>query len=133
MSATNSAMLGHLRTKLQGFERSLGEAIHEMANHERQQNGQPLKKVHGWIEVKKADPNDKLASVTGIDWVAYIHARVIGGTTYSVPVVPDEFNPRADKIVRPEDSPHVFKLMHEAEDAANAELPGFVSYIESKL
>ena len=45
----------------------------------------------------------------------------------------DEFNPRTDKIVRPDDKPHVFLRMQEAEEAANKELDGFVKYIEGKL
>jgi hypothetical protein len=126
-------MLGHLRTKLAGFERSLGETVHIWANHERQQNGEPLKRVHGWIEVRKANPDDQLATCVGIDWIAYLHARLIDGTVYTVPVIPDEFNPRPGHIVRPDDAPHIFHLMQDAEDYANQELPGFVRYIEGKL
>lgn len=128
-----SAMLGHLRTRFPGFERSMGEAIHELVNHERKKDGHPIKQVHGWVEVRHAYPDDALSNFGGIDWVAYLHARVYGGETYTVPVVPDEFNPRPDKIVRPDDKPHIFHLMHEADEAAQRELPGFVRYIESKL
>lgn len=126
-------MLGHLRRKLSGFEESLGRCVAEMADYENSKQGFPPKKVRGWIEVKPADPHDPLAAAVGIDWIAYLHARTWDGDMYSVPVVPDEFNPRPDKIVRPDDKPHVFHLMREAEDAANAELPGFISYIEAKI
>lgn len=128
-----SGELKHIRTRFPGVERSMGAAIHDMANYHAHKNGEPIKRVHGWIEVTKKDPDDQLANKMGIDWIAYIHARVEGGSIYTVPIVPDEFNPRASKIVRPEDTPHVFKLMHEAEEAANKELPGFVQYIEGKL
>lgn len=119
------AGLASLRRRFPGFEESLGRCVHEAAElcveH---------KPVRGWIQVRPLDPNDPLPG----RWVAFIHA-VVTETKQEIclPVIPDEFNSRPDKIVRAGDTPHVFTYMSEAEEAANKELPGLIDYITSKL
>lgn len=110
----------------------MGRCVADMANHENLEHSQPAK-VRGWIEVIPADPADPLAAQVQIDWVAFLNVRTPDGQEFRLPVVPDEFNPRPNKIVRPEDKPHVFLLMREAEEAANKELPGLIKYVEDKI
>lgn len=111
----------------------MGECVAQMADWDNEQHGFAPKKARGWIEVKPFDPNDQLANAAQIDWVAYLHVRTFDGQRFTMPVIPDEHNSRPDKIVRPDDKPYVFHRMADADACANSELPGFVSYIESKL
>lgn len=115
-----------LRTKLPGFENKLGSMVVDMANHE------TGPQVRGWIEVKHANPHDQLAKAAGVDWVAWLHVRTPDSQTYSCPLIPDEHNPHPQKLVRPNDPPHVFRHMIDAENLANAELPGFVAHIKGE-
>lgn len=116
----------NLRTKLPGFERKLGAMVADMANHECEA------KVRGWIEVKHANPHDQLANSAGVDWVAWMHVQTPDGAAYHCPVIPDEHNPHPQKMVKETDSPWIFRHMLDAENLANAELPGFVSHIEAE-
>jgi hypothetical protein len=129
----NQQALKSVRRRFPGFERSMGSALTALAAHESAKCGTIPRKVNGWIEVRPKNPDDSIDAQVQAHWVAFLNAETIGGDKFRVPVIPDEFNPHPDKIVRPEDKPHVFTYMHEAEAAANAELPGFVSYLTSKL
>lgn len=88
------------------------------------------KLVRGWTSVEPLDPVDPLPG----RWVAHLHALVTETKQeFTLPVIPDEHNPRPDKVVRAEDKPWVFTYMSEAEEAAAKELPGLIAYITSKL
>lgn len=102
------AALGHLRRRFPGIDAKAGACVADMADI---LNGP--EKVRTWWEVRAA------SDLPGA-WHGWVHGRLLDGTTFKFPVVPDEHNPRPDKLVKVDDPPHVFTYMDEAEKAATA-------------
>lgn len=109
-----------LRRRFTGIDSSIGRCVADWANAEQG----PA--VRGWYDVRAMD------TLPGM-WAAWLVARLPDGTEYRIPCIPDEFNPREDKIVRPEDKPHIFKTMEAAENFAKAELPGLIHHLTKQL
>lgn len=82
-----------------------------------------------WTSVEPADPQDPLPG----RWVGHVHAIITETKqTFCLPVIPDEFNPRPDKLVRESDPPHVFTYMSEAEQAAQEAADVMRQYLKGK-
>lgn len=122
-----------LRRRFPGYENRLRGRIQDLAAHENESAGIRPKRIHGWVDSRPENPTDTLDRIAETNWVAYLNARTVEGATYRVPVIPDEYNPRQDKMVKPEDKPHVFKTMPGAEKTAEAEPPGFLNHLEQAL
>lgn len=120
----NRAGLASLRRRFPRFEENMGAAVNEMAQI--QVENKPFRV---WSSVEPEDPADPLPG----RWIAHVHA-IINETrqTFCLPVIPDEFNPRADKLIRPEDKPHVFTYMSEAEQAAEMAVSELTKYLKTK-
>lgn len=99
----------HLLRRFPGLGHTLGRAVAEMADF----HHGPA--VRAWTDIRPQLPRDPLPS----PWVAYVHARLPDGTVLCYPVIPDAHNPRADKLVREDDQPHVFDTFSECEAQAN--------------
>lgn len=114
-----------MRRRFPGFEEGMGKAISDMA--ETLVEHRP---VRGWTSIEPLDPQDPLPG----RWIARVHAFITETKQQiTMPVIPDEFNTHPSKLVRAEDTPHVFTYMSEAETAADEALAELLSYIKAKI
>lgn len=103
------------------------EAVAKMGGHAFESEGRELPAVRGWVNIRQA-----YLDMPG-GWIASAHARLVDGTTFTFPVIPDEFNQRPGKLIKAEDKPHVFSSMEECEKAANKSLDALLASIREKL
>lgn len=95
-----------LRTRFPNLDQSIGRTVADMADYYVEE------KPRVWTDVRPLQ-RDGL-SVAG-RWVAYVHGRHPKLEEGTWPVIPDEHNPRPDKLIKADDPPHVFWSMIEAE------------------
>lgn len=114
----------HLLRRFPGLGHTLGRAMAEMAEfHE----GPAL--VRTWVDIRPQRERDPLPS----PWVAYVHALLPDDTVLRFPVIPDAHNPRADKLVREDDQPHVFDTFSECEAQAQRARDALEQQLRNKL